>query len=181
VQEGVTTFNVSHNGEKMIVGQGFGPATRFTIMPTMTPPRPGEGVLNLADMEVYIDPKAEWRQMYEEAWRIQRDFFYDPGLHGLDYAGTKKKYEVYLDCRRAPRGFELPLPRDARQYVGRPPQLQSAATRPIRTSCDRLAGCDYKVENGRYRFAKIYNGENWNPQLRAPLTQPGVEVNEVIT
>ncbi len=97
VQESVTTFTLSANGEKMLVGQGVGPARRFTIMPTMTPPKPGEGVLNIADMEVYVDPKAEWRQMYNEAWRIQRDFFYDPGLHGLDYEGSKKKYEAYLD------------------------------------------------------------------------------------
>ena len=62
----------------------------------MFPPKPGEGVVKIDEMEVHIDPQAEWRQMYEEAWRIQRDFFYDPGLHGVDYAATKKRYEPYL-------------------------------------------------------------------------------------
>ena len=46
----------------------------------------------------------------------------------------------------------------------------------IRSACPELLGADYAIENGRYRFAKIYDGENWNPQLRAPLTQPGVNV-----
>jgi tricorn protease len=178
VQEGVTAFNVSHNGEKMIVGQGFGPAARFIIMPAMTPARPGEGVLNLADMEVYIDPKAEWRQMYAEAWRIQRDFFYDPNLHGLDYEGTKKKYEVYLDAVAHREDLNY-LFREmlGNMSVGHHNAVGGDAPNPNFVATG-LLGCDYKVENGRYRFARVYNGENWNPQLRAPLTQPGVEVNE---
>jgi tricorn protease len=61
------------------------------------PPKPGEGVLRLEAMEVRVDPRAEWRQMYREVWRIQRDFLYDPGLHGLDLAAVMKQYEEYLD------------------------------------------------------------------------------------
>jgi tricorn protease len=74
-QENVTAFTLSANGEKMLVGTGLGAARRYTIMPTMTPARPGEGMVRIDDMEVYVDPKAEWKQMYNEAWRIQRDFF----------------------------------------------------------------------------------------------------------
>ncbi|MFN0087810.1 MAG: PDZ domain-containing protein [Blastocatellia bacterium] len=176
-QEGVTAFQLSANGEKMLVGQGAGPARRYTIMPTMTPARPGEGVVKIDEMEVHVDPRAEWKQMYAETWRIQRDFFYDPTLHGLDYEGTKKKYEVYLDglAHREDLNYLF------REMLGNmsvghhnagggdAPQANNVTT--------GLLGCDFKVENGRYRFAKIYNGENWNPQLRAPLTQPGVEVN----
>ena len=178
VQEGVTAFTISANGEKMLVGQGFGPAARFTVMPTMMPAKPGEGVLNIGDMEVRVDPKAEWRQMYNEAWRIQRDFFYDPQLHGLDYEGTKKKYEAYLSGV----GHRDDLNALFREMLGNmsvghhnsgggdTPQPNFIAT--------GLLGADYKVENGRYRFAKVFNGENWNPNLRAPLTQPGAEVKE---
>ncbi len=178
VNEGVTAFTISANGEKMLVGSGFGAAARFTIMPTMTPPKPGEGVLNIGDMEVRVDPKAEWRQMYNEAWRIQRDFFYDPQLHGLDYEGTKKKYEAYLSGV----GHREDLNALFREMLGNmsvghhnsgggdQPQPNFIAT--------GLLGADYTVENGRYRFAKVFNGENWNPNLRAPLTQPGAEVKE---
>jgi tricorn protease len=176
VQENVTAFTLSANGEKMLVGQGLGPARRFTIMPTMTPAKPGEGAVKIDEMEVYVDPQAEWRQMYHEAWRIQRDFFYDPGLHGLDYEGTKKKYEAYLDgvAHREDLNY---LFREmlGNMSVGHHNSFGGDAPQPnfIATG---LLGCDFKVENGRYRFARIYNGENWNPQLRAPLTQPGVEV-----
>lgn len=176
VQEGVTAFTLSANGEKMLVGQGVGPARRFTIMPTMTPPKPGEGVLNVAEMEVYVDPRAEWKQMYNEAWRIQRDFFYDPTLHGLDYEGTKKKYEAYLEniAHREDLNY---LFREmlGNMSVGHHNAGGGDAPQPNQVQTG-LLGADFKVENGRYRFAKIYNGENWNPQLRAPLTQPGVDV-----
>ncbi|MBO0725285.1 MAG: PD40 domain-containing protein [Blastocatellia bacterium] len=175
-QENVTSFTLSANGEKMLVGVGFGAARRYTIMPTMTPAKPGEGVVKIDDMEVYVDPKAEWKQMYNEAWRLQRDFFYDPGLHGLDYEGSKKKYEAWLDgvAHREDLNY---LFREmlGNMSVGHHNSGGGDAPQPNSVSTG-LLGCDFKVENGRYRFAKIYNGENWNPQLRAPLTEPGVEV-----
>jgi tricorn protease len=176
VQEGVTAFTLSANGEKMLVGQGAGPAARFTIMPTMAPPKPGEGVLKVAEMEVYVDPKAEWKQMYNEVWRIQRDFFYDPGLHGLDYEGTRKRYEPYLESVAHREDLNY-LFREmlGNMSVGHHNAGGGDAPQPNFVATG-LLGCDFKVENGRYRFAKIYSGENWNPQLRAPLTQPGVDV-----
>lgn len=176
VQDGVTAFVLSANGEKMLVGQGFGPAQRYTIMPTMMPAKPGEGVVKTDEMEVYVDPQAEWRQMYNEVWRIQRDFFYDPTLHGLDYEGTKKRYEAFL-AGIAHREDLNYLFREmlGNMSVGHHNSGGGDAPNPNFVATG-LLGADYKVENGRYRFAKIYNGENWNPQLRAPLTQPGVEV-----
>ncbi len=177
VQENVTAFTVSANGEKMLVSTGLGPARRFTIMPTMTPPKPGEGVLKTEEMEVYVDPRAEWRQMYQEVWRIQRDFFYDPGLHGLDYEGTKKRYEAWLDAIAHREDLNY-LFREmlSNMSVGHHNTFGGDQPQPNQVP-GGLLGCDFTVENGRYRFAKIYNGENWNPNLRAPLTQPGVEVN----
>jgi tricorn protease len=177
VLDGVTAFTISANGEKMLFAQGAGPARRFTIAPTMTPMRPGEGVIKTGEMEVHIDPKAEWRQMYNEVWRIQRDFFYDPTLHGLDYEGTKTKYEGYLEgiAHRDDLNY---LFREmlGNMSVGHHNSVGGDAPQPNQVQ-GGLLGCDFKVENGRYRFAKIYNGENWNPNLRAPLTQPGVGVN----
>jgi len=178
VLDNVTAFTISANGEKMLFAQGFGPAMRFTIAPTLLPMKPGEGVLRIQEMEVHIDPKAEWKQMYDEAWRIQRDFFYDPGLHGVDYDSTKKRYEAYLDnvAHREDLNYLL---REAlgTMSVGHHNTFGGDAPQPDFVPTG-LLGCDFKVENGRYRFAKVYNGENWNPQLRAPLTQPGVNVKD---
>lgn len=172
VIDNVTAFVISANGEKMLIKQGG----QWRIVPTGEPPKPDAGVLKLADMEVYVDPRAEWKQMYHEVWRIERDFLYDPHAHGLDLAAAEKFYAPFLDNVST---------RDDLNYVftemlgnltlghvflgggdhPEPPKVKVG-----------LLGADYSIENGRYRFAKIYNGENWNPDLRAPLTQPGVNV-----
>ena len=172
---GVSFFSVSANGEKVLFRQGPPMSTTWIIAGTGAVPKAGEGALKFGDMEVYADPRAEWDQMYREAWRIQRDFFYDPGLHGLNLAGAEKKYRAYLAGigGRADLNYlftemlgEITV---GHMFIGggdapKPNQVKGG-----------LLGADYKVENGRYRFARIYSGENWYPNLRAPLTQPGVD------
>jgi tricorn protease len=173
---GITQLYFSANGEKVLFRQGPPPTGPWIIAGTVAAPKAGEGTLNLGEMEVYVDPRAEWNQMYREVWRIQRDFLYDPNHHGLNIPATEKKYSAYL-AGVGGRGDlnylfvemlgEVTI---GHMFIGggdipKPRQVKGG-----------LLGADYKVENGRYRFARIYNGENWNPELRAPLTQPGVDV-----
>ena len=175
VLDGVTAFAVSANGEKMLFGQ---PPGRFTIASTTAPLKPGEGALNVGEMEVRVDPRAEWKQMYDEVWRIQRDFFYDPGLHGLNLKATEDKYRPFLDglASRADLNY-LFQEMLGNMTVGHHNSGGGDSPQPTRYN-GGLLGADYAIENGRYRFAKIYDGENWNPDLFAPLTQPGVNVRE---
>ncbi len=168
----ISAFDISHNGEKMLVGMG----PNWMIAPTGQPPKPGEGMLKVAEMEVYVDPQAEWRQMYNEVWRGERDFFYDPGLHGLNLEAFKKQYEPYL-AGVAHRSDLSYLFREMLNQLTIGHMFIIGGDEPHPDFVPGgLLGCDYTIENGRYRFAKIYNGESWNPQLRAPLTQPGVTV-----
>ena len=169
---GIRAFDVAAKGEKVLYRQGQG----WFIAKTDAAPKPGEGALKLDGMEAYVDPRAEWNQMYHEVWRIQRDFLYDPNHHGLNLGEAEKKYAVYLKGMGG-RGdlnylFDEMLGEITVGHmfiaggdVPKPKQVKGG-----------LLGADYKIENGRYRFARIYNGENWNPDLRAPLTQPGVDV-----
>ena len=172
---GASAFIVSANGEKVLFRQGPPPGA-WTIAGTAAAPKPGEGALNMGAMQVYVDPRGEWNQMYHEVWRIQRDFLYDPDHHGLNVSAAEKTYAPYLTGvgGRGDLNYlfvemlgEVTI---GHMFVGggdapKPPQVKGG-----------LLGADYKVEGGRYRFARIYNGENWNPELRAPLTQPGVDV-----
>ncbi|HZT57734.1 MAG TPA: PDZ domain-containing protein [Pyrinomonadaceae bacterium] len=170
--EGVTALDVSFNGEKVLFQRG----PQWFIAGTAQPPKPGEGALRLDDLTVQVDPRAEWRQMYREVWRIERDFFYDPNHHGLDIKAAEAKYEPYLE-RLASRDdlnylFEEMLGELTVGHV-----FVNGGERPdVKRVGVGLLGADYDVDRGRYRFARVYNGENWNPQLRAPLTQPGVNV-----
>jgi tricorn protease len=170
--DGVTDVQVSHDGEKLLYRQGEG----WHIVGSAQPPKPGDGALKLDAMEVHVDPRAEWKQMYHEVWRIERDYLYDPNFHGLDLKAAEKQYEPFLDRLASRRDLdylfsdmlgELTL---GHVYIfgGDAPQAPRVK--------GGLLGADYKVENGRYRFAHVYEGENWNPSLRAPLTQPGARV-----
>lgn len=181
VMDGVTFFEISANGEKALYRQGQNWVIgNVASLGAPTPPGApgGPNMLKVGEMEVSIDPKAEWRQMYEEAWRIQRDFLYDPNLHGLDYAATKKKYEPWLNAvgHRADLNY---LFDEMLNNIGVGHHFVRGGEIPRPNFVPGgLLGADYKIENGRYRFAHVYSGENWNPQLRSPLTQPGVEVKD---
>jgi tricorn protease len=171
LRDAIRTFALSANGEKMLYRQG----QQFFLTPATKAP-PTAGPLRLDALQVWTNPPAEWRHMYHQAWRNQRDFFYDPGLHGVNRADFEKKYESYLDglASRADLNYlfeevfgELSV---GHMFIG-------GGDRPdVKRVPTGLLGADYTVENGRYRFARVYNGENWNPTLTAPLTQPGVNV-----
>jgi len=170
--EGLNAFTLSANGEKMLYLQG----EHWFIAPVADDPTAEAKTLALEDLEVYVEPRLEWNQMYHEVWRIQRDFLYDPGFHGLDLNVAEKKYAPFLAniASRVDLNYlfeemlgELSL---GHVFVG------GGETPEVKKVKVGLLGADYKIENGRYRFSRVYNGENWNPEFRAPLTQPGVNV-----
>jgi tricorn protease len=136
-----------------------------------------DGKLKVDTIEVRIDPRAEWPQIFQEAWRINRDFFYDPQMHGVDWKAMREKYAAFLphvasrdDLSRVIQWMcsELSV---GHHRGGGGDSLAEAKTVP-----GGLLGADYAIENGRYRFRKVYGGLNWNPELRSPLTEPGVNV-----
>ena len=183
---GVEAFDISSNGEKMLLslaaprppGTNAGAPREWAIAPATAPVKAGEGLLKLAGMETKVEPLAEWKQMYRDVWRIERSFFYDPNLHGLDAAAAQKKYEPYLETLAS---------RDDLNYVFQEMlgDITSSHLRGGGGTIPRgkpvpggLLGADYSIENGRYRLQRIYTGESWNPQLRAPLSGPGIDVKE---
>jgi len=171
---GISAFTPSFDGEKMLYKQG----QAWFINPADKPPEAGKGNLKTADMEVRVDPHAEWKQIYHEVWRIERDFFYDPHHHGLDLDQAEKTFAPYLDNVTS-RGDLNYLFREMLSYMSVGHMFVGGGTQPeIPTVKVGLLGADYKIENGRYRFTHVYDGENWNPRLQAPLTQPGVDVRE---
>lgn len=137
----------------------------------------GPEKLNVAAIEVRIDPRAEWEQMFTEAWRINRDFFYAPNFHGADWPAMRAKYAVLLphlatrsDLNRVIQwmGSELAV---GHHRVGGGQRLDEPKSVPV-----GLLGADYAIADNRYRFKKVYGGLNWSPDLRSPLTAPGVNV-----
>ncbi|HET6628475.1 MAG TPA: PDZ domain-containing protein [Woeseiaceae bacterium] len=175
VLEEIDDYRVARDGGKLLFRQGgawkWAEATAKVDAGSATP-------LPVETVSVYIDPRREWRQIAREAWRLNRDFFYDPGYHGVDWGAVWEKYEPFLahTATRADVGriisamlSELRVGHSFTtpgETIDEPPEVGVG-----------LLGADFEIADGRYRFAKIYGGTlNWRPALNAPLTVPGESV-----
>src|SRR6185369_14432927 len=128
----------------------------------------GAGTLKTAGIEVRVDPVQEWKQMYREAWRVERDWFYDRNLHGLDVKEAEKKYEPYLRNIASRNDltylFQEMLGNLTVSHMG----TGGGDTPEVKRVQTGLLGADYEVANGRYRITKVYNGERCT-KLRIPI------------
>ncbi|MFC1502547.1 PDZ domain-containing protein [bacterium] len=173
--KGIRGYRISQDGNKLLYQKG---QNDYFIAETKGKIKEGDGKLKLDAMEIYVDPKQEWKQMLDEFWRIERDFFYVANMHGADWGGIRKQYGPFLEYvgHRADLNYiiaemmgEMVV---GHNYVGGGdfPDTERVTV--------GLLGADYAIENGLYRFKQIFSGLNWNPDLRAPLTEPGVNVLE---
>jgi tricorn protease len=184
VLSGIQVFEMARSGKKYLYSlRGRWSIGDLTPMPPSSAPsppptasRPSGKALSTQNIQIRVKPREEWRQMYQEAWRIEREFFYDPNLHGLDLERTRSKYAPYVEAVASRQDLNyLFAEMLGEMTVGHLGVAGGDIPRASRVSTG-LLGADFSLENGRYRFKRIFNGENWNPQFRAPLTQPGVNV-----
>jgi tricorn protease len=166
-------YTISANRKKMLYAHG----EAYGITETGKKPEAGKGLLNTGAISVRVDPVAEWPQILNEVWRINRDYFYDPGMHGLDWNAIRVKYQRFLpdlSCRadlyRVIQWMlsELSVGHSYSFGGDRPPETGKTGI--------GLLGADYAIEANRYKITKIYGGLNWNPDLRSPLTEPGLNI-----
>ncbi|MGD0757165.1 MAG: PDZ domain-containing protein [Bacteroidales bacterium] len=168
-------YLISADRKKMLYSKG----DVFGITLIGKKPEPGKGILNTSAVSVKIDPVAEWPQIFDEAWRVNRDYFYDPGMHGADWDAIKTKYKRFLpdlacrsDLYRVIQ-FMLSELSVGHSYMGSGERFYN----PKKIG-GGLLGADYVISSNRYRIDKIYGGLNWNPDLRSPLTEPGLNVKK---
>jgi tricorn protease len=172
----INGFEISADGKKMIVGT----AGTYAIIDLPVGRIEIKDKLNLSDMKVTLDRRAEWNQIYHEAWRQMRDFMFDPHLHGVNWEGIKKKYEPLLAFvnHRADLTYiigemigELSI---GHSYVGGGdyPHAERIKTGLLGARIER------DPASGYYRIAEILKGENWNKDVRSPLTDIGVDAHE---
>jgi tricorn protease len=185
--EHVRSFQLSADGKKMLLALGSaagesgdappgGGKPTWVIAPADAPVKPGEGVLSLGDLKMRVDPHAEWAQMYHEVWRIERAYFYDPHFHGTDTVADEKRFDPYVQsvASRADLNYIFQEMLTAfsvghlRGTGGTIPGAEKVA--------GGLLGADYTLKSNRYCIAKIYTGGLFNPRIKAPLAQPGLNV-----
>jgi tricorn protease len=172
ILENVSNYQVAAKGKKFIYRSG----SDYGIADLAPGQKAGAGKLDLDRMELRIDPIIEWRQIYNDAWRIMRDWFYDPGMHQVDWEGMREKHGVLLPhlAHRADLDYIIG------ELIG---ELNAGHTYVFSGETPRadrvpvgLLGCELSAEKEYYRIEKIYQGENWHQDQRSPLTEPGLNV-----
>jgi tricorn protease len=174
----IRSYSISADKKKLLYQAGDG-ANRWGVVATERPGKVGDGPLNVAQLETRVDPRAEWSQIYRETWRFQRDYFYDAKMHGADWQAIYDKYKPLLASvgHRADLGYVIAM-MGGELTVGHSYLLGAGDVPSEDPVAVGLLGADFEIENGRYRIKRIYTGENWNPDLRAPLSAPGIQVAE---
>lgn len=171
---GVRGYRVSADGKKLLYQSQS--SSWHIVDADKGPPTAGSGAIALAQVQALVDPRAEFRQMFDEGWRFQRDFLYVPNLHGADYLKTKALYAPFVEHVRHRSdlvylqdvlGGEVAVGHSF-VFAGDLPDVPNAN--------GGLLGADFEIADGRYRITKIFTGESWNPSLKAPLAGPGLDV-----
>jgi tricorn protease len=167
-------YAVSKNGAKVL----YRSADAFGIVEATEGKKAGDGKIAADTLMTIVDPRKEWLQMFNEAWRLERDFYYDPGMGGLDWKAVGEKYRPLVAhvAHRADLNYilgeligELAT---SHAYVGGgdAPQVPRVEI--------GLLGADFELDepSGRYRFKKLYRDSSWGSSTLAPLAEPGVQV-----
>ena len=171
VKEGVRGYSISHDGKSILIrNRGY----------SITNASGGDGKsLPIEKVMVRVDPQQEWPQILREVWRIERDYFYDSNMHGVDWPAMWKRWAAFLPHVKHRTDLTLLI----REMIGElccgHEYVNGGESAPAPKGISvGLLGADLEVVNGRYRIARILRGQNWNPGERAPLTEPGVDAAE---
>jgi tricorn protease len=177
VISGIDSYSLSADGKKAIYKSG----STFGIIDLAEGKSVGDGEIATGEMKVWIDPHQEWKQIFVEAWRIMRQYFYDPGMHGVDWQAIRQRYQKLLPfvANRADLNYAIG------EMIG---ELNVSHSYIFGGDIERaekisvgLLGCDFELdrERGFYRIKKIYEGASWDaPDARSPLRRPGVQAAE---
>jgi tricorn protease len=171
VLEGAKGFELIADGSRMLVLKG----EQMAVIPARAEQKIEEPI-STAGMDVVVDPRAEWRQIFREAWRLQRDFFYDPQMHGLDWPAIYEKYLPFIEeCASREDVAYVIREMQGELNVGHEFHGGGDEERPPDVGMGFL-GCDFELDRGAYRISRIYGGGPWDSDARGPLGQPGIDV-----
>jgi tricorn protease len=184
-------YTVSADGRKLLYRTAGGGAGRgggrgaagaggatglFLVDADRNPPQTGAGRLNVT-LRMYLEPKEEFRQIFHEGWRNQRDYLYVTNAHGADWNKAKGMYSALLPYVNHRADLNYLLDNMGAEIAVGHSYVRGGDMPGVPPSIGGLLGADFSIESDRYKIARIYDTESWNPDLRAPLAAPGVEVN----
>ncbi len=171
--DGVQGFDLSHDGKTLLAM-----TTRGQLHTGKAGAKVKTKPLNTSDVKIRLNPREEWEQIFDETVRLERQYFYDPNSHGLDWDAVSARYKKLLPHvgRRADLN-RLLVEMIAELQVGHNRtgggDVHREQTVPV-----GLLGANLRNVDGRTVVDTIFDGENWNPFLDAPLAAPGIGVKE---
>ncbi len=174
VVEGVGSFSISGDGKKLLVVK----KGKMSVIDAKADQKL-EKTVSTDGMNVLVEPRAEWRQVFTEAWRIERDFFYDANMHGVDWNAKRKQYERMLEDCASREDVQFVIGElIAELNVGHAYARSSGGGDDAPKVSVGMLGCDFTLDSGAYRIAKIHEGGVWDVSARGPLSQPDAKVKE---
>jgi tricorn protease len=173
VLDGVNSFLVSFDNKKALVFQ----AGKFAII-NLAPGQKVKSPLPTAELEMTIDPRAEWKQIFNDAWRLERDFFYDKNMHGVDWPAMKIQYGNLLEDAVTRWDVNYILGELIGELNASHTYRGGGDTESAQNQDVGLLGIDWSLENGAFRIKRIIRGADWDTEARSPLDEPGMEVKE---
>ena len=184
---GIADYDVSADGHKLLYrtggagggrggAAGAGGPAMFIVDAGRAVPQAGTGRIN-ATLRMNLDPKAEFKQIFDEAWRNQRDYLYVPNMHGADWPKMKEMYGALLPyvMHRADLNYLIDM-MGAEIAIGHS-FVRGGDMPEVPASTGGQLGADFVIDQGRYKITRILDAESWNPELRAPLAGPGIDAH----
>ena len=171
--KGVTSFALGAKGSHMIIRKADGSLAVAEIADKFEPEK-----LSLDGLKVQVNPREEWTQIFNEAWRMEKEYFYATNMHGLDWQAVYDRYRPLVDhVGRREDLSTLLVEMIAEMQVGHN-RTGGGDVYKAKSTQTGLLGANLKINQGRYQITKVYNGEKWNPFIKAPLTTPGNEARQ---
>ncbi|MEE2775584.1 MAG: PDZ domain-containing protein [Acidobacteriota bacterium] len=170
---GVRQVVASDDGQKLLYRRG----DSWSIIDAGAKPAEEKGGIDVS-LRMHLDRTAEWKQIFDEAWRYERDFFYDPGLHGSDWDAVRSRYSPLVPHVRHRADLNYVLDQvNGELSVGHSFVLGGDLP-DVEDPSVGLLGADLVADADRWRIDLIYTFESWNPNLTAPLDHAGLEIEE---
>ncbi|MEM6644937.1 MAG: PDZ domain-containing protein, partial [Bacteroidota bacterium] len=170
---GVSQPSISADGKKMLVRM----RRQWKIVGTAAPPSDGAKALSIT-LRMQLDRQAEWQQLFDEAWRYEQDYFYDPGMHGRDWDDVYDRYAPLIPHVRHRADLNYILDQMNGELSVGHSFVFGGDFPAVDTVRVGLLGAEFVADQGHWQIDRIFTTESWNPRLRAPLARPGVDVEE---
>ncbi|MDG2090360.1 MAG: PDZ domain-containing protein [Gammaproteobacteria bacterium] len=177
--DGISAVSVSADGNSLLVSKGNAWQILDAASPSGYMGGNEGGATNLeVNLTMRLDREAEWQQMFDEAWRYERDYFYDPNMHGRDWNDVYDRYAPLIPFIKHRTALTYILDQvNGEMSVGH--SFVFGGDYPeVEESTVGLLGADLVAERNRWRIERIYTSESWNPELTGPLDQPGLDIEE---